>query len=178
MRQHGCLSYGGGEAIPVPIQGMFSYTITAGLADPKKLFQFRCEDSTLDMEMIGLATTAHPGFAPPVKITEQSANLDLSTFFAQSWNHGQSLSPEVVSALKVEFSSKFDSLAHDLPYRFTSNVNLVRDDLPTLFSGLLPFVISHGDLCEMNILVNHTTGNITGILDWAEARVLPFGFAL
>lgn len=56
----------GGKAIPVPIQGMFSYTITAGLADPK-LFQFRCEDSTLDMEMIDLATTTHPGFAPPVK---------------------------------------------------------------------------------------------------------------
>lgn len=104
--------------------------------------------------------------------------LTISRFFAQSWNHGQSLSPEVVSALEVEFNSKFDRLACDLPYRFASNVNLVRDNLPTLFSGRLPFVISHGDLCEMNILVNHTTGNITGILDWAEARVLPFGFAL
>jgi len=57
---------GGGEAVPVPIQGMFSYTITAGEAN-LKLFQFRCEDSTLDMEIIGLAAIAHPGFAPPVK---------------------------------------------------------------------------------------------------------------
>ena len=30
----------------------------------------------------------------------------------------------------------------------------------------------------MNILINFETGNITGIVDWAEARVLPFGFAL
>lgn len=30
----------------------------------------------------------------------------------------------------------------------------------------------------MNILVDSTTGDITGIVDWAEARVLPFGFSL
>jgi len=30
----------------------------------------------------------------------------------------------------------------------------------------------------MNLLVNSTTGSITGIVDWAEARVLPFGFSL
>lgn len=30
----------------------------------------------------------------------------------------------------------------------------------------------------MNILVSPTTGRITGIIDWAEAGVLPFGLAL
>lgn len=30
----------------------------------------------------------------------------------------------------------------------------------------------------MNILINPKTGNITGIVDWAESRILPFGFAL
>lgn len=30
----------------------------------------------------------------------------------------------------------------------------------------------------MNILVSPTTGRITGIIDWAEAEVLPFGLAL
>ena len=30
----------------------------------------------------------------------------------------------------------------------------------------------------MNFLINPTTGDITGIVDWAEARVLPFGFSL
>lgn len=30
----------------------------------------------------------------------------------------------------------------------------------------------------MNVLTNPETGNITGIVDWAEARILPFGFAL
>lgn len=30
----------------------------------------------------------------------------------------------------------------------------------------------------MNLLTNPETGNITGIVDWAESRILPFGFAL
>ena len=30
----------------------------------------------------------------------------------------------------------------------------------------------------MNLLINPETGNITGIINWAESRVLPFGFAL
>ena len=30
----------------------------------------------------------------------------------------------------------------------------------------------------MNILVSPITGRITGIIDWAEAKVLPFGLAL
>jgi hypothetical protein len=38
--------------------------------------------------------------------------------------------------------------------------------------------LSHGDLCEMNILVDRPSGELTGVIDWAEARVLPFGFAL
>lgn len=30
----------------------------------------------------------------------------------------------------------------------------------------------------MNILVSPTTGRVTGIIDWAEAEILPFGLAL
>jgi hypothetical protein len=30
----------------------------------------------------------------------------------------------------------------------------------------------------MNVLINPKTGNITGIVDWAESRILPFGFPL
>jgi hypothetical protein len=30
----------------------------------------------------------------------------------------------------------------------------------------------------MNILIDPKTGKITGFIDWAEAKILPFGFAL
>ena len=42
----------------------------------------------------------------------------------------------------------------------------------------LPWVLTHGDLVEMNILVNKSTGALTGVIDWAEASILPFGFSL
>ena len=52
--------------------------------------------------------------------------------------------------------------------------------LPSIFSGvgMVPLVLTHGDHCEMNILVDPEDGNIMGIVDWAEARTLPFGFTL
>jgi hypothetical protein len=78
----------------------------------------------------------------------------------------------------MEFQSNFDLLARNLPSRFAPNLDMVRKELPSLFSKALPFVLSHGDLNMMNLLVNPETGNITGIVDWAESRILPFGFAL
>ena len=39
-------------------------------------------------------------------------------------------------------------------------------------------VLTHGDLNEMNILVDPASGGITGVVDWAEASFQPFGFAL
>lgn len=78
----------------------------------------------------------------------------------------------------MEFQSNFDLLARDLPSRFAKNLERVRKELPSLFSKALPLVLSHGDLNAMNLLVNPQTGNILGIVDWAESRVLPFGFAL
>jgi hypothetical protein len=38
-----------------------------------------------------------------------------------------------------------------------------------------PIVLNHGDLIPSNILVNESTWNITGLVDWAEAEHLPFG---
>lgn len=53
------------------------------------------------------------------------------------------------------------------------------DDLSLLFSEGCPTgVLTHGDLCEMNFLVELETGHLTGLVDWAEAEILPFGCAL
>jgi hypothetical protein len=47
-----------------------------------------------------------------------------------------------------------------------------------LFTSTYPLVLSHDDLCEMNIFVDPNTGHITGIIDWAEARIFLFGISL
>ncbi|KAI4663128.1 uncharacterized protein J4E88_010833 [Alternaria novae-zelandiae] len=41
-----------------------------------------------------------------------------------------------------------------------------------------PVVLNHGDLIPSNILVDHDTWEITGLVDWAEAEYLPFGTCL
>jgi hypothetical protein len=69
------------------------------------------------------------------------------------------------------------AFARNLPSRFASKLERVRKELPSVFKAL-PFVLSHGDLNVTNLLVNPKTGNIAGIFDWAESRILPFGFAL
>lgn len=39
-------------------------------------------------------------------------------------------------------------------------------------------VLDHDDLLEMNIHVDKETGCITGIVDWADSKVAPFGTSL
>lgn len=55
------LSLAGGRVSPVQIQGTFSYTLTAGTEKPR-LFQFRLQDSSFDMNIMSLAKAVHPQF--------------------------------------------------------------------------------------------------------------------
>lgn len=72
----------------------------------------------------------------------------------------------------------FRYLSDNLPSRFKLFVAQIQDILPILRSGEHPVVLTHGDLNEMNILVDPASGKITGVVDWAEANFHPFGFAL
>ncbi|CDM28714.1 hypothetical protein DTO013E5_860 [Penicillium roqueforti] len=201
----------GGVSTPLQMQGVCSYTVTAG-PDKSRIFQFRCEDSTIDIGNISLAKAVHPEFIasckylgtfgnlqplhiyemenlsgithiiariPPGDMSRQSNTIkDLARFFAQSWNNDRRPYSDDTAILLKEFQSNFDLLAQDLPSRFAPNLDMVRKELPLLFSGALPFVLSHQDLNMMNLLIDPETGNMTGIVDWAESRILPFGFAL
>lgn len=69
-------------------------------------------------------------------------------------------------------------LSGKLPSRFDPFVAQVQGILPMLRLVEHPIVLTHGDLNETNILVNPISGEITGVIDWAEACFLPFGFAL
>jgi len=52
-------SLAGSPVSLVQIQGTFSYTLTAG-TNNARVFQFRVQESSLDMETISLARTTHP----------------------------------------------------------------------------------------------------------------------
>lgn len=57
-------------------------------------------------------------------------------------------------------------------------INELEDSLLVLFSHGYPQVLTHNDLSWTNILVDETTLEITGIVDWSLAEVLPFGVEL
>lgn len=99
-------------------------------------------------------------------------------FFAQTWNNGQAVSVPETAALAAEYAYNLGRLRESLPARFSQLVDsITAHDLSKAFSNL-PHTITHGDLSELNFLIDPDTGYITGIVDWAEARVLPFGLGL
>lgn len=80
--------------------------------------------------------------------------------------------------LLKECNSALDVIAANPDHHFEATLTKVRCGLPALFSGDYPLVITHGDLSEMNLLVDPLSGKITGIVDWAETSIQPFGFTL
>lgn len=68
-------------------------------------------------------------------------------------------------------------LLRELPSRFTSTIAETLKDLPAIFHPTYLLVLTHADLCEMNVIVNPERGRITGIVDWIDAKVLPFGMS-
>ncbi|RYP90013.1 hypothetical protein DL770_003858 [Monosporascus sp. CRB-9-2] len=65
------------------------------------------------------------------------------------------------------------------PYLRDTITELQEDrDISLLFSDNWPQVISHGDLSELNMLLDETTLSINRIIDWSLARMRPFGMEL
>lgn len=60
------ISRAGGVSSALQMQGVCSYTVTAG-PNKTKLFQFRDEDSTIDMGNLILAKEIHPEFVASCK---------------------------------------------------------------------------------------------------------------
>lgn len=88
------------------------------------------------------------------------------------------MAPKDTRAIWREYQLRFERLSRVLPSRFRENLDKVRAGLPSLFASTYPLALNHGDLSEMNILVDPSTGHITGVIDWAEAKICPFGISL
>ncbi|KAH6649586.1 hypothetical protein F5144DRAFT_607715 [Chaetomium tenue] len=131
-------------------------------------------------EMNKLSGTPYILARDPDSFTCQQRTVhDLATFFAQSWTNAQpppSPTP-TTPPLLTEFTQALTTLSTTLPARFTPRLTTLLHHLPAAFAAL-PLALTHGDLCEMNLLVDPATGRLTGVVDWAEARALPFGLAL
>ncbi|PQE13456.1 kinase-like domain protein [Rutstroemia sp. NJR-2017a WRK4] len=103
---------------------------------------------------------------------------DLAIFFAQSWTNEQEVPEHIVRELRRDREHKLDVLINHMPSRFTGLLKMLREEMTSLFVSPYPLVLTHDDPCKMNILIDPDTGRITGIIDWADPSIEPFGFAL
>ncbi|RDW81273.1 aminoglycoside phosphotransferase family protein [Aspergillus mulundensis] len=198
----------GNPVEPVQLQGAFSYTVTAGnlivqFREPKSPLDTKTLDLARNIYGSVVPACTYKGTmgpapslsvyvmdkvpgrsyiearlarSPPASWLEQAVT-DFARFFAKSWVNRLPL-PYHSELTLADLQAKFDLLARELPTRFISAITTLRAELPLLFTPGYPLVLTHTDLCEMNVMVDPETGGITGIIDWAEAKVLPFGMAL
>jgi Ser/Thr protein kinase RdoA (MazF antagonist) len=67
-------------------------------------------------------------------------------------------------------------LLRSLPARFQEAIQRCLDAMEAIFA--LPMVLLHRDFGTCNIMVDEETCHLTGVIDWAEAEICPFGLNL
>jgi Ser/Thr protein kinase RdoA (MazF antagonist) len=100
-------------------------------------------------------------------------------YFARCWLKPQSVTREARE-------EAMDGVRRRLALLATSETSILEASavlglersLSVLFEEDYPQVLTHGDLSRTNILVDEGTYEITGIIDWSLAAILPFGMEL
>ncbi|RHZ48874.1 amphiphysin [Aspergillus thermomutatus] len=193
---------------PVRLQGAFSYTVAAGellvqfrvpesLLDTERLALARkiygsVVPACVNRGVIGPSPSLTvyvmdkiPGITYiEVPLTtlcctswQEQTVSDFARFFANSWVN-RLTEPHRSELSLADLQNKLDILVRQLPPRFSGIISNLREELPAIFVPRYPLALTHTDLCEMNIIVNAKAGGINGIVDWGEAKVLPFGMSL
>ncbi|OTB08018.1 hypothetical protein M426DRAFT_317522 [Hypoxylon sp. CI-4A] len=102
---------------------------------------------------------------------------DFARLQAKTWSHAVSRK-EVTEKRTVGSSIRWrlELMANELPLRFRSIARPILENLSDIEA--LPWVLSHGDFLPSNIMVSPNSGELTGLVDWAEAEYLPFGIGM
>lgn len=104
----------------------------------------------------------------------------LPRYFARCWSHPQSVDFQIQMAQHERIHNQLIKLAEETSSSILSKSTLSNliESLPSLFGPDHPQVLTHGDFSITNILVDDETFEITGIVDWSLAAVMPFGMDL
>ncbi|KAG9694712.1 hypothetical protein KCU95_g5542, partial [Aureobasidium melanogenum] len=101
---------------------------------------------------------------------------DMAEFYIQAWESPQMPDEEQVVRVRQEFEMKLGQLEEHSSPSLLAHVTDARQALDNILR--LPWVLTHDDLSSMNLLLDAATGNLRGVVDWADAAVRPFGIAL
>lgn len=103
----------------------------------------------------------------------------LVRYFASCWSKPHNTTAEQRAEALAGIQRRFALLKEaQPPIPEASAVSDLVHSLPTLFGQEYPQVLTHGDLSRTNILLDEDTYEITGIIDWSLAAILPFGMDL
>ncbi|KPM41998.1 hypothetical protein AK830_g4580 [Neonectria ditissima] len=104
----------------------------------------------------------------------------LARYFARCWSSPQPVDRITQTERQEGIRQRLTRLAEESPSSTLLNSMLSEliEILPSLFSQDYPQVLTHGDFSVTNILVDENNFEITGIVDWSLAAVLPFGMDL
>ncbi|KAF2219805.1 hypothetical protein BDZ85DRAFT_268354 [Elsinoe ampelina] len=102
---------------------------------------------------------------------------DMADFFADAWEHPHNIACEKKAAFAKRTSAILGRLAANLPASLQDHAKETASKLSEIIE-VLPWVLTHGDLSSMNILVDSDSAHLEGVVDWAEAEILPFGIGL
>ena len=100
---------------------------------------------------------------------------DFALFLSKSW-HESSIECLSLGTVGRSIHPRLMSLCEDLPVRFRTSARHILANLHRIEA--LPWVLTHGDIVAANIMVNPSSGALTGLVDWAEAEILPFGVCI
>ncbi|EGX91068.1 Aminoglycoside phosphotransferase [Cordyceps militaris CM01] len=98
---------------------------------------------------------------------------DVASFLARSWLTPQNVSSEYRDKLKASYLSDLHALEEGLPERFKPAIQTCLRSLDDIMA--LPMVLLHKDFGSSNVLVEKDSCHLTGVIDWAEASIGPFG---
>ncbi|UKZ68213.1 uncharacterized protein TrAtP1_009248 [Trichoderma atroviride] len=102
--------------------------------------------------------------------------VGVAKFFALSWNAPQQVDPVYRDQLQKTYTTELTMLQTALPDLFQPIIKECIESIDNIFS--LPMVLLHQDFSSCNIMVDEKTCHLTGVIDWAEAEVAPFGLNL
>jgi hypothetical protein len=80
--------------------------------------------------------------------------------------------------VEAEITDRLGALRPTLPDQFLPLIDRVLKNLHKLTAPSYPFVLTHRDFSMLNLLLDEVSGAISGVVDWPEACILPFGFTL
>jgi len=95
------------------------------------------------------------------------------SFFALSWKAPQEVDSDYRENLRRTYVEDLQQLLHCLPPRFHQVIQKCLSSMEAILS--LPMVLLHRDFSSCNIMVDGTSCHLTGVIDWAEAEICPFG---